>query len=162
MGCVARSCQARRGRPPSRPLARELAALRRLVPRPSSAAGLTSGIMERAMSPRISIDRDAISAFCRRHHIARLALFGSVLRDDFRADSDVDVLVEFQPGHVPGLDFITIERELSQLLQGRRVDMVTPKFLNARIRDQVLTSAEPLMSPRDLVYLGHMLDMARR
>jgi predicted nucleotidyltransferase len=103
-----------------------------------------SGIMERAMSPRISIDRDAISAFCRRHHIARLALFGSVLRDDFRADSDVDVLVEFQPGHVPGLDFITIERELSQLLQGRRVDLVTPKFLNARIRDQVLTSAEPL------------------
>ena len=103
-----------------------------------------SGIIERAMSPRISIDRDAISAFCRRHHIARLALFGSVLRDDFRADSDVDVLVEFQPGHVPGLDFITIERELSQLLQGRRVDMVTPKFLNARIRDQVLTSAEPL------------------
>ena len=103
-----------------------------------------SGIMERAMSPRISIDRDAISAFCRRHHIARLALFGSVLRDDFRADSDVDVLVEFQPGHVPGLDFITIERELSQLLQGRRVDMVTPKFLNPRIRDQVLTSAEPL------------------
>jgi len=100
--------------------------------------------MERAMSPRISIDRDAISAFCRRHHIARLALFGSVLRDDFRADSDVDVLVEFLPGHVPGLDFITIERELSLLLQGRRVDMVTPKFLNARIRDQVLTSAEPL------------------
>ena len=96
------------------------------------------------MSPPISIDRDAISAFCRRHHIVRLALFGSVLRDDFRADSDVDVLVEFQPGHVPGLDFITIERELSQLLQGRRVDMVTPKFLNARIRDQVLTSAEPL------------------
>jgi predicted nucleotidyltransferase len=96
------------------------------------------------MSPRISIDRDAISAFCRRHHIARLALFGSVLRDDFHADSDVDVLVEFLPGHVPGLDFITIERELSLLLQGRRVDMVTPKFLNARIRDQVLTSAEPL------------------
>ena len=96
------------------------------------------------MSPRISIDRDAISAFCVRHHIARLALFGSVLRDDFRADSDVDVLVEFQPGHVPGFDFITIERELSQLFQGRRVDMVTPKFLNARIRHQVLTSAEPL------------------
>jgi predicted nucleotidyltransferase len=100
--------------------------------------------MERAMSPRIPIDRDAISAFCRRHHIARLALFGSVLRNDFRADSDVDVLVEFQPGHVPGLDFITIERELSQLLQDRRVDMVTPKFLNERIRDEVLTSAEPL------------------
>ena len=96
------------------------------------------------MSPRISIDRDAVSRFCRQHHIARLALFGSVLRDDFRADSDVDVLVEFQPGHVPGLDFIAMERELSQLLQGRRVDMVTPKSLNVRIRDQVLSSAEPL------------------
>lgn len=99
---------------------------------------------EEAVSPYISIDRDAVSAFCRRHHIVRLALFGSVLRDDFRPDSDVDVLVEFQPGHVPGLDFVTIEREFSGLLQGRRVDMVTPKFLNPRIRDQVLTSAEPL------------------
>ena len=71
-------------------------------------------------------------------------MFGSVLRDDFRPDSDIDVLVEFQPGHVPGLDFVAIERELSGILQGRRVDMVTPKFLNPRIRDQVLTSAEPL------------------
>ena len=96
------------------------------------------------MSPRISIDRDAVSAFCRRHHTARLALFGSVLRDDFAADSDVDVLVEFQPGHVPGLDFMTIEREFSQLLQGRCVDLVTPKSLNIRIRDQVLKNAELL------------------
>ena len=58
------------------------------------------------MSARISIDRDAVSASCRRHRIARLALFGSILRDDFRADSHVDVLVEFQPGRVAGLDFI--------------------------------------------------------
>ena len=100
--------------------------------------------MERAMSPHISVDRDAISAFCRRQHIARLALFGSVLRDDFSPDSDVDVLVEFQAGHVPGLDFVSIEREFSRLLNGRRVDMVTPKFLNPRIRDQILRSAEPL------------------
>jgi uncharacterized protein len=97
-----------------------------------------------AVSPHISIDRDAVAEFGRRHYITRLALFGSVLRDDFRPDSDVDVLVEFQPGHVPGLDFVSIEREFSGLLQGRRVDMVTPKFLNPRIRDQVLTSAEPL------------------
>jgi len=96
------------------------------------------------VSPHVSIDRDALSAFCRRHHIMRLALFGSVLRDDFRPDSDVDVLVEFQAGHVPGLNFISIEREFSELLHGRRVDMVTPKFLNARIREQVLSSAEPL------------------
>ncbi len=100
--------------------------------------------MAEAVSPHISINRDTVAAFCRRHHITRLALFGSVLRDDFRPDSDVDVLVEFQPGHVPGLDFLSIERELSGLLHGRRVDMVTPKFLNPRIRHQVLTSAEPL------------------
>jgi uncharacterized protein len=99
--------------------------------------------MER-MSRHISIDRDAVSAFCRRHHITRLALFGSVLRDDFGPDSDVDVLVEFQAGHVPGFNFVSIERELAGLLHGRRVDMVTPKLLNPRIRDQVLSSAEPL------------------
>jgi predicted nucleotidyltransferase len=96
------------------------------------------------VSPHLSIDRDAVSAFCRRHHITRLALFGSVLRDDFSPDSDVDVLVEFQAGHVPGLNFVSIEREFSALLQGRHVDMVTPKFLNHRIREQVLRSAEPL------------------
>lgn len=96
------------------------------------------------MSPHISIDREAVTAFCRRHHIARLALFGSVLRDDFRPESDVDVLVEFQPGCVPGLRFVSIEREFSELLNGRRVDMETPKFLNARIRDHVLQSAESL------------------
>jgi predicted nucleotidyltransferase len=96
------------------------------------------------VSPHISIDTKSVSAFCRRHHITRLSLFGSVLRDDFHADSDVDVLVEFEPGHVPGLDFVAIERELSNLLQGRRVDLVTPKFLNPRIREHVLTTAEPL------------------
>jgi len=96
------------------------------------------------MSPHVSIDRDAVSAFYRRHHIKRLALFGSVLRDDFGRDCDVDVLVEFQAGHVPGLNFVSIEREFSGLLHGRRVDMVTPTFLNPRIRDQVVSSAEPL------------------
>ena len=96
------------------------------------------------MSPHVHIDRDAVSAFCRPHHITRLALFGSVLRDDFGPDSDIDVLVEFQPGHVPGFKFVSIERELSKLLNGRRVDMVTPKFLNARIREHVLSTAESL------------------
>ena len=96
------------------------------------------------MSPHVSIDRDVVSAFCRRHHIKRLALFGSVLGDDFGPDTDVDVLVEFQAGHVPGLNFVSIEREFSRILHGRRVDMVTPKCLNPRIRDQVLSSAEPL------------------
>jgi uncharacterized protein len=96
------------------------------------------------MSHNLPIDPEAVSAFCRRHHIARLALFGSVLRDDFRADSDVDVLVEFLPGHTPGLRFVTIEREFSELLHGRTVDLVTAKFLNARIRERVLSTAEPL------------------
>ena len=96
------------------------------------------------MSPHLTIDRAAIAAFCERHHIARLALFGSALGDDFGPDSDVDVLVEFKAGHVPGLEFLTMERELSALLCDRQVDLVTPKFLNARIRDRVLREAEPL------------------
>jgi predicted nucleotidyltransferase len=96
------------------------------------------------MSPHSLIDRDAVVAFCHRYHIKRLGLFGSVLRDAFSPDSDVDVLVELQAGHVPGLDFVSMERQFSGLLQGRRVDIVTPKFLNARILDQVLASAEPL------------------
>jgi predicted nucleotidyltransferase len=100
--------------------------------------------MDDVMSPHLVIDRAAVMAFCQRHRIARLALFGSALRDDFGPESDVDVLVEFEPGHVPGLDFVTMERELSGLLQGRRVDLVTPKFLNVRIREQVLREAEPL------------------
>lgn len=96
------------------------------------------------MSPTQLIDRDELAAFCRRNHIARLALFGSALRADFGPESDIDVLVEFEPGHIPGLKFVSIERELSGLFSGRRVDLVTPKFLNSRIRDHVLTSAEPL------------------
>ena len=90
------------------------------------------------MNPRIPVDRAAISEFCRRHRIARLAPFGSVLRDDFSAKSDVDVLVEFEPGQIPGFAFMSMERELSGLLPGRRVDLVTPKFLNPRIRHRVL------------------------
>lgn len=96
------------------------------------------------MSPALSIDREALAAFCRRHHITRLALFGSALSDDFGPDSDIDIVVEFEAGHVPGLKFVTIERELSELFNGRRVDLVTPKFLNPRIREQVLGSAKPL------------------
>jgi predicted nucleotidyltransferase len=102
------------------------------------------GTRRPTVTQHVSIDHDAVSAFCRRHHIARLALFGSVLRDDFRPDSAVDVLVEFLPGHVPGLRFVTIEREFSELLQGRRVDLITPKFLSPRLRDDVLRTAEPL------------------
>lgn len=63
----------------------------------------------------IAIDREKLAEFCQRNHIRKLSLFGSILRDDFGADSDVDVLVEFEPGHVPGLRFFALESELSSL-----------------------------------------------
>jgi uncharacterized protein len=90
---------------------------------------------------RISIDGERLANFCRHNHIRRLALFGSVLRDDFRPDSDVDVLVEFEPDHIPGLRFFALERELSEIL-GRKVDLNTPGFLSPYFRGQVLTEAE--------------------
>lgn len=95
------------------------------------------------MSPRLTIDPEQISEFCRRHHIRRLALFGSVLRSDFGPASDVDVLVEFEPDHVPGLAFFTMQQELSTLI-GRPVDLNTPGFLSRYFRESVLKEAEPL------------------
>lgn len=92
----------------------------------------------------LDISLDMIASFCRRHHIRKLALFGSVLRNDFGPESDVDVLVEFEPGHTPGLALIRVQDELSALLGGRSVDLVTPKFLNHRIRDHILAEAEVL------------------
>ena len=94
------------------------------------------------MSAKIPIDREEIAAFCQRHHIRRLALFGSVLRDDFRPDSDVDVLVEFEPGYTVGLiRFAGMELELSDIL-GRKVDLRTPADLSRYFRQEVLESAE--------------------
>jgi predicted nucleotidyltransferase len=90
---------------------------------------------------RIQVSPEKIAGFCRRNHIRRLALFGSVLRDDFHPDSDIDVLVEFEPGHVPGLALIRMQDELAALL-GHEIDLVTPKFLNRRIRDRVLSEME--------------------
>jgi predicted nucleotidyltransferase len=90
----------------------------------------------------IQIDRDQIADFCRKHHIKRLALFGSVLREDFRPDSDVDVLVEFEEGHVPGLITLAgMERELATLL-GRQVDLRTPQELSRYFRAAVVAAAE--------------------
>ncbi len=91
---------------------------------------------------RIVIPKEQIAEFCRRHHIRRLALFGSVLREDFRPDSDVDVLVEFEPGRPVGLIRLArIERELSELL-GRKVDLNTAGFLSRHFRGEVLSEAE--------------------
>lgn len=86
------------------------------------------------------IPQDEIMIFCRRHHIRRLALFGSVLGEELGPESDVDVLVEFDPEHIPGLAFFTMEQELSQIL-GRKIDLNTPQFLSPYFRQQVQAEA---------------------
>jgi predicted nucleotidyltransferase len=91
---------------------------------------------------RIEIPEAAMVAFCQQHGIARLAFFGSVLRDDFRPDSDVDVLAEFAPGRVPGLIGLAgIELELSELLGGRKVDLNTPGFFAPPLRERIQREA---------------------
>jgi len=90
----------------------------------------------------LSVDREALAELCRRHHITRLSLFGSVLRDDFRPDSDVDVMVEFEEGKTPGFDIVEVQDELSVLFGGRRVDLVTRPGLNRRLRELILASAQ--------------------
>src|ERR1700745_2232675 len=89
---------------------------------------------------KLTIPTHQLAMFCRRHHIRKLALFGSVLRDDFLPGSDVDVIVEFEPGHVPGLDFFAMQDELSDIL-GRTADLNTPGFLSNHFRDRVLADA---------------------
>ena len=92
--------------------------------------------------PKIEIPKDSIADFCRRYHVHRLALFGSVLRDDFRSDSDVDVLVEFEPDAQIGFIALSrMQRELSNLLQ-RPVDLVLQDGLKPRIREAVLSNSE--------------------
>ena len=93
--------------------------------------------------PSIAIPQERLKEFCERHRIRKLALFGSVLRDDFGPESDIDVLVEFEPGHHLGFAFFNVQDELSALL-GRRVDLNTPGFLSRYFRDEVMRSAEVL------------------
>jgi predicted nucleotidyltransferase len=90
---------------------------------------------------RVDVPKEKIAEICQQYHIRKLSLFGSVLRDDFRPDSDVDILVEFEPDHTPGLAFIDIQDELSQIL-GRKVDLNTPEDLSHYFRDRVLAEAE--------------------
>jgi predicted nucleotidyltransferase len=97
------------------------------------------------MGLKIKAPKEEIAAFCRRHHIRKLAFFGSVLRDDFTPESDVDVLVEFEPGHTPGLAFFAMQRELSEIL-GRKVDLNTANDLSPYFRQEVLDEAEVLYS----------------
>jgi predicted nucleotidyltransferase len=89
----------------------------------------------------IRLPRDKIAEFCKRNRIRKLSLFGSALRGELREDSDIDLLVEFEPGHVPGLAFFAMQNELSEIL-GRKVDLNTPQFLSRYFREQVLAEAE--------------------
>lgn len=86
------------------------------------------------------ISDDRLAQFCRKHHIRQLSFFGSVLRDDFNPQSDIDVLVVFEAGHTPGYDFFLIEAELTHLL-GRKVDLQTLNFLSPEIRKGLLAEA---------------------
>ena len=92
---------------------------------------------------QIAVDREAIAAFARRHNIVWLAFFGSVTRDDFSPESDVDVVVRFAPGKTPGFEFFRMQDELTGLM-GRRVDLNTPGFLSRYFRDEVIEHAEVL------------------
>lgn len=90
---------------------------------------------------QLQINKQRISAFCKQNHIKKLSLFGSVLRSDFNQESDIDILVEFEPTHIPGLIRLSaMERELTALF-GRKVDLRTPQDLSRYFRDHVLTSA---------------------
>jgi predicted nucleotidyltransferase len=94
------------------------------------------------VTPAIEIRNDQIAEFCERHKIRRLSLFGSVLRSDYRPDSDIDVLVEFKPGAAIGfLGLARLERELSTLLGNKRVDLRTPQDLSRYFRNSVVEHA---------------------
>ncbi|GIV83662.1 MAG: nucleotidyltransferase [Candidatus Roseilinea sp.] len=95
------------------------------------------------MREKIPVPKEKLAEFCQRHHIRRLALFGSALHGDFGLESDIDLLVEFEPAHVPGLfGMARMERELSALLGGRKVDLRTPEDLSRYFREDVLREAE--------------------
>src|SRR4030042_1687104 len=95
------------------------------------------------MKANIPIPKEQLAAFCRSHHIRRLAIFGSALRADLSPESDIDLLVEFEMEHIPGLLGIAhMERELSALVGGRKVDLRTPEDLSRYFRQRVLEEAE--------------------
>ncbi|MEA3402599.1 MAG: nucleotidyltransferase domain-containing protein [Armatimonadota bacterium] len=97
------------------------------------------------MPLQIEVSRREIADFCRRNQIRKLAVFGSALREDFTADSDVDVIVWFEPeARVGFFELFDMEEELSRLLAGRKADMNTPKMLSKYFRDRVISEAEVL------------------
>lgn len=102
---------------------------------------VTDAIIPTMDKIKIKVPREKLAEFCQRNHIRKLAFFGSVLRDDFGPQSDVDVLVEFEEGKTPGLAFFGLQEELSKILQ-RKVDLNTPGFLNQYFREQVMSEAK--------------------
>lgn len=102
--------------------------------------------MSARRADRFPLTQTELESFCRKHHVRKLSLFGSVLRDDFGPASDVDVLVEFEDGRTPGFGFVRMQLELSELLGGRKVDLVTPRSLSPFLRDRILSSAETLFA----------------
>lgn len=91
-----------------------------------------------------AIDREALAALCRRHHIRRLAVFGSHARGDARPESDVDVVVDFEPGMTPGLGIVAVAEALRPVFGNRAVDLVTRRGLSPRVRERVLATAKVL------------------
>ncbi|MCR4315765.1 MAG: nucleotidyltransferase domain-containing protein [Planctomycetes bacterium] len=101
------------------------------------------------MTTQIAIDVNEIAEFCKRHHIIHLSLFGSVVRADFTAESDVDVLVDFDPGHSPSFfDLYYMEEELTSIFENRKVEMVPRNALYHKIRNRVLREAELVYEKR--------------
>ena len=99
-------------------------------------------IMSETKTLQIDIPKEQIEQFCQRHHIRKLSLFGSVLRDDFRPDSDIDFLVEFEPGKTPDFfKIVSMEMELSEMLEGRKIDLRTPNELSVYFRERVIKEA---------------------
>ncbi len=95
------------------------------------------------MVKNILTDKEKVRDFCERYYIQKLAIYGSVLRDDFGPDSDIDVLVDFMPGHVPGFfQLFDMEEELSVIFGGRKVDLRTPEDLSRYFRDKVVAEAK--------------------
>ena len=101
--------------------------------------------MATKLQERLELPIEAIADFCRKHHIRRLAIFGSALTDRFRPDSDVDVLAEFEPAKTPGFALVSVEAELSETL-GRKVDLITIASLKPRVRSRVTSQAEAIYS----------------
>jgi predicted nucleotidyltransferase len=92
------------------------------------------------MDTKVIFPKIEVKEFCLRNHIRQLSFFGSIVREDFSPQSDIDILVEFEEGHKPGFDFFLFENELSKLL-GRKVDLQTPQFLSPEIRQIALSEA---------------------